>query len=131
MGIEFGASPSDNRFLNKRTEMWWDMAEWVKRRESCLPQDQELMNQLLGPSIEYKVKNKRACLCLETKEEMRKKGLPSPDRADSLCLTFAAPVAPHPTSELDEYMPKQKRINSKLANSRAIVDYDPLDRKGR
>jgi hypothetical protein len=29
---------------------------------------------------------------LESKKEMRKRGVQSPDRADSLALTFAAPV---------------------------------------
>jgi len=89
--VQAGASPTDARYLNLRTEMWAAMAAAVKRRLR-LPDHAQLRADLCGPKIgmndgggkTYKV-------ALETKPKMKKRGLPSPDFGDALAMTFAMP----------------------------------------
>lgn len=87
--VDFGGKPIDQRMENKRTEMWWLMAEWVK--SGCLPELPELAQDLTA--LRYTYANARGKLQLESKDDLRARGLPSPDLADALALTFAAPVA--------------------------------------
>lgn len=89
--VNFGGKPDDltnAKVRNKRAEMWVRMREWLKGQVS-IPDDDRLAAELT--SVEYKHDENNAIL-LERKEDMRKRGLPSPDRADALALTFAYPV---------------------------------------
>jgi hypothetical protein len=89
--VNFGSKPDGNtdaKCRNKRAEMWVRMREWL-RSEVGIPDDPQLEAQLTA--VEYKHDEHNAIL-LEKKEDMRKRGLPSPDRADALALTFAYPV---------------------------------------
>ena len=88
--VPFGASPLDSRYLNKRAEMWDLMKQWL-RDGGVLPKIAELRDDLIGPRYFYGNTGK---LQLERKEEMKKRGLASPDLADALGLTFAQPVYP-------------------------------------
>jgi hypothetical protein len=55
---------------------------------------------LNGPTYTY---NSNGRLILESKDDMKKRGLRSPDAGDSLALTFAVPVAPREMSKSDRY----------------------------
>jgi hypothetical protein len=77
-------------FANKRAEIWGAMREWLKG--GSIPRDPELTEQLIGPEYTY---NLRQEIQLERKEDMKKRGLASPDLGDALALTFAYPVIPH------------------------------------
>ena len=66
--------------------MWCQMAQWLKSR--AIPNDPELKAQLIGPEYSENAQG----IVLERKEDMKARGLASPDVADSLCLTFASPV---------------------------------------
>ena len=57
----------------------------------AIPDDQRLELDLTGPGFRH---NNRDQLVLESKEDMAKRGLASPDDGDALALTFARPVAP-------------------------------------
>lgn len=94
--VDFGGGPTDDRFDNRHSEMWWNMAEWLKLG-AALPNDTQLRSELLAPNYEYKAYQKRTCFRIESKKELKKRGVGSPDRADSLALTFAAKVAAEPT----------------------------------
>src|SRR5690606_27520331 len=59
-----------------------------KDTEIKIPNDDELIGQLIARR--YKV-DKRGRIVLESKEEMKARNLPSPDRADSLALAFYEP----------------------------------------
>lgn len=86
--IPFGAAAGKPGFRNKRAEMYQEVADWL-RAGGALPVDQKLRDDLAG--IETKP-TPDGTIQLLSKEEMRKNGLPSPDRADALALTFAEPV---------------------------------------
>ena len=95
-GVFFAAKPSDDRVhLNKRAEMWVKMRDWIKdggmlpRRES--PAGRDLEPELT--SLEY-FYNSQGKIQLEAKKDMKARGLPSPDNADALALTFAYDVMP-------------------------------------
>lgn len=73
---------------NMRAFMWSEMREWLK---SCsLPNDPELKAELC--SVRYLYRG--GSLLLESKDDMKKRGVKSPNKADSLALTFADPRAP-------------------------------------
>lgn len=99
--VNFGSRPdgmTDAKVSNKRAEMWVRMKEWLNG-VSAIPDDQALAAQLT--SVEYKHDANNALL-LEKKEDMKRRGLPSPDRADALALTFAYPVMVADGEEHDE-----------------------------
>lgn len=87
VGVQFAGEPRDKRFLNKRAEMWFEMAEWVKSG-GALPPDQVLARDL--SNVHYGFKGDR--IKLEEKDEIRKRLGFSPDRGDAVALTFAFPV---------------------------------------
>src|SRR6185503_11406102 len=90
--VEFhgGATPHDpQKYFNKRAEVWGEMRDWLK--DADVPDDPELDTQLT--SVEYGFSPKGA-IQLEKKEDMKKRGLSSPDRADMLAMTFGVKVAP-------------------------------------
>lgn len=108
--VDFGGKATSERFENKRAEMWWTMADWVKSG-ACLPNLPALTQDLTAPRYTYA--NVRGRLQLESKDDMRSRGLPSPDIADALACTFAAPVAPRNARQTLHGKP------------RALHEYDP------
>jgi hypothetical protein len=113
---DVGGSATGNdgeRYANKRAAMWGAMRSWIKT--GALPADAELKAQLIGPTYTYNLKNE---ILLESKEEMMKRGVDSPDRADALALTFAYPLAAHAYAGGDH--PKKPLVE---------FEYDPYDKK--
>jgi len=91
LAIDFGGAPLDNRFADRRSEMYWKMADWLKRG-GTIPDDVALRQELVSPNYSWKATGKITKFKLESKDEMKKRGVSSPDMADALALTFAAPV---------------------------------------
>ncbi len=87
--VWFSESPIDPGYLNKRAEMWGLMKKWLKEG-GAIPDDHELYNELISPETVPRMDGK---IQLESKHDMKGRGLPSPNKADSLALTFAYPVA--------------------------------------
>lgn len=85
--VAFSGEASDPQYENKRAEMWFDMAAWLAA--GALPNINQLKQDLAAPVYFYNKKNRKQ---LEPKEDIKKRGLPSPDYADALALTFAYPV---------------------------------------
>ena len=78
-------------YANKRAEMWGLMREWLPG--GTIENNPDLIADLTGVEYGYVLREGRDAIQLEKKEDMRKRGLASPDRGDSLALTFAYPVA--------------------------------------
>jgi hypothetical protein len=86
-GINVAETPSvQTRFNRLRDELWWKTREWFEERNTTLPDQDELIAELSMPRYNYTSAGK---LKVESKAEMRKSGMQSPDLADALCLTFA------------------------------------------
>lgn len=76
----------DKRFANKRAEYYWHLRELLERDEIDIdPNDEDLAAQL--SSIKWNLTRKKAQIYLESKDDARRRGLPSPDRADGMMLS--------------------------------------------
>lgn len=87
--INFGSAPTNARYKNLRAEMWGRGLEWLKAG-GCIEAAEDLVADLT--QVEYGYTTGKNELILERKEDMKKRGLSSPDLADSLMLTFAVQV---------------------------------------
>jgi hypothetical protein len=86
--VWFTAASGDPGCLNKRAEMWKLARDWIKEGGS-IPDDQVLCDDLTGPETVARLDGK---IQLESKKDMKARGLPSPGRGDALALSFAYPV---------------------------------------
>lgn len=90
-GINVSEAPAmTERFANLRAQLWWDTREWLARRDSRLPKDDKLIAELTTPKYKFTSGGK---IIVESKDDMKRRGLPSPDGADALVLTFASHAA--------------------------------------
>ena len=86
--VSFSEKPFGDMFLNKRAEMWWKMREWFQQDNVVLANYPGIKEDLIAPEYGIKENGK---VYLESKEEMRRKGIHSPDLGDALALTFSLP----------------------------------------
>jgi len=86
--VWFAEESMDKGCLNKRAEMWKLMRDWLKQG-GAIPNDQVLYNDLIGPETVPRLDGK---IQIESKKDMKKRKVQSPNRADALALSFAYPV---------------------------------------
>ena len=85
-GINVGRSAHDpSRFANLRAEGYWNLRQLITTGEVFLPSDKELMGELAALKYSF---NSVGQLLVESKDDMRKRGVRSPDKADALMLAF-------------------------------------------
>jgi hypothetical protein len=88
-GVNFGwKSSRPVMWGNKRAEMWGAMRDWLKT--ASVPADKQLKADLTGPRTKP---DSSGTVFLESKKDMKARGLASPDAADAIAVTFAFPVA--------------------------------------
>ncbi len=88
-GINVSEAPStsDKTYLRLRDELWFKAREWFQGRDCKLPENcSELAAELSVPRYEYTSSGR---IKVESKDNMKKRGLRAPDLADSFCLTLA------------------------------------------
>lgn len=88
--VWFSGESSDAGCLNKRAEMWKAARDWLKDG-GAIPDDPTLRDELQAPEIVPRADGK---IQIESKKDMKARGVPSPNRADALVLSFAFPVLP-------------------------------------
>lgn len=114
IAVNFGGRASGpvegEQCADKRAEMWANMRAWLTG--GAIPDDPDLVSDLIGPEFGYDAQNR---IRLEKKDDMKKRGLNSPDSADALALTFAHPVAP-----------TDGTVDLESNKVRAKTDYDEL-----
>lgn len=91
--IGFAEHAIDRRYYNRRAEMYFKTAEWIKGG-GALPEVPELVAELTQTTYSFK----GDAMILEPKAIIKAKIGRSPDRADALALTFAEPVASRHTA---------------------------------
>jgi hypothetical protein len=97
MEVNFGGSALEqNRYANLRSEMWDKTREWIEAG-GVIPNDPNLKSELASPTYSFDAAGR---MVLEKKEKLKERGLRSPDLADALALTFAAPVRLHRRSTM-------------------------------
>lgn len=121
--VDFGSRALEPRFQNRRAEMWWHLADWIKSG-GCLPNMPDLLVDLTAPT--YTHKDAAGRMKLESKDDLRKRGLKSPDIADAYALTFAAPVPIRTEFERVQAKFSQRRMAERVRTGTTTYDYDPL-----
>jgi hypothetical protein len=87
-GINVAESASmGERYGRLRDELWFLGKEWFEMRDCTIPLQEELIEDLSKPRFSFLSNGK---LKVEGKDEMKRRGLNSPDLADAFCLTFAS-----------------------------------------
>ena len=76
-------------FANLRAETYWRLRELFAAGEISIPPDQQLLGELAALRYSY---DSQGRILLESKENMRQRGIPSPDKADALMLAYALPA---------------------------------------
>ncbi|MBF8177818.1 terminase [Herminiimonas contaminans] len=107
--VWFGEKATDHGFLNKRSEMWGGIKTWLKAG-GAIEDDAELYQDLISPETVPRMDGK---IQLESKPDMKARGLPSPNKGDALALSFAYPVG------------KRYRGIPGLNKSGLATEYDP------
>jgi len=125
IGVDFGSAADgtnvDDRgtkYANKRAEIWGAMRSWLATAsipEIKTGEHTTLVDELTGPNFGL---NSREEIQLESKKEMRKRGVPSPNVADALACTFA-----YPTIELP------RTIFSEPLKPVVADDYNPFEKE--
>lgn len=99
--VNFGSAPLEPQmwdeggkpkggFANRRAEMWGKSREWLSDPGGVdIPDSDSLHTDAMAPGYKY---DSLTRLLLESKDDIRKRGLASPDEWDAVALTFAAPV---------------------------------------
>lgn len=85
--VQFAGRPHDPRYYNKRAEMYFDAAEWIKEGGQ-IPNCPELIAAMTRTTYTFKGDK----LLLEDKGQVKERLGYSPDHADAFVTTFAQPV---------------------------------------
>lgn len=90
--INVGEAAHDKeKFANLKAELYWGLREHLESGIVTGLRDDLMIGQTAG--IRYR-HNSRGQIVIESKDEARKRGVKSPDRAESLMLCFAADFQP-------------------------------------
>ncbi len=114
MGIISGSAATQQKFKNLRAEMIWKAKEWLIAGGS-MPKVDGLDVDFCAPTYWYDSADR---LQIESKEQMRARGLPSCDFLDAFALNFAMPV--------QKMTPLKRLARSGGHGNKALIDYDVL-----
>jgi len=90
-GINVAESSSlSDRYMRLRDELWFKCREWLEQKDVSIPDQEELINEITNVRYEILSSGK---FKVESKDQLKKRGLRSPDVADALMLTFASIAA--------------------------------------
>lgn len=126
MAVDFGSgadgtNPGDgSKYANKRSEIWGAMREWLKA--GSIPdiktgEHTNLVDELTGPNYGHNVREE---IQLESKKDMRKRKVPSPNVADALACTFAMPSYAYEVRDASEFGAEKPVV---------APDYDPFSKE--
>lgn len=121
--IQFAGKPIDPVYANKRAEMWFAMRDWVRAGGALPKEPAGWVRELTEPTYTQSMSSGKTIL--EDKTLIKKRLNFSPDLADALALTFAAPVSAKESRTDYEWNRLTHRPQV------AVEDMDPLGLKGR
>lgn len=112
-GVNVGEAPPQTdfkRYQNMRSYLWWAMREWFMAQDCKIPKEgsDQLISELTD--VHYSLTSSGK-IAIEGKKDMLERGVPSPDRADSLMLTFAGAIVTTDQWEAEKrrFKPRKKR----------------------
>jgi hypothetical protein len=100
VGVNFGGKPHEHDVFgedgrpaggpaNRRAELWLTMRKHLEAGRFKLPDSNSLQADLVSCGYKY---DSAGRIVLESKQDMRRRGVPSPDEGDAVALTFAGPA---------------------------------------
>lgn len=90
------------RFKNRRAELWNELADWLMQDLPIeIPDSDELQGDICSPGCWY---NSTGQLIIESKDDLKARGMPSPDCADALIHTFSGGFYETHISQAVEYI---------------------------
>lgn len=121
--VDFGSKAEHDdandgaKYANKRAEIWGRMRAWLK--VGAIPEkvpgvEISMLDELAAPGYGLVTRDIGECIQLESKKDMRKRGVKSPNLADALATTFAETIF-----EPDEFHPEDRA-------SIITEDYNPF-----
>lgn len=111
----YPGTPVEQDYVNLRAQWWSEMRDWIYEPLSAIPEDGELYDQLT--KITYSLRRSDGKTLMESKKDMKGRGLPSPDRADMLMLTFAVKIARRD---------RNLHVNANRKRRLAVMEDNPL-----
>jgi len=117
IGVMFGGKPegyTQVQCANRKAELYAIFREHLNLL--ALPSDKELRQQMIAVEAEL---NRQGRLQIESKQDLRRRGLPSPDFLESLPLTVAMGI--NNEASRDEMLGQP---------GRALCEWDPMDPEG-
>jgi hypothetical protein len=84
----------DQHYNRLRDELWFKGREWLDAKDCKLADDQSLIGELTTPK--YSILS-NGNIKVEGKDELKARGVASPNRADAFLLTFAMPLVANST----------------------------------
>jgi hypothetical protein len=117
--VHFSGSPQHPRFLNKRAEIWWELRDWLAAG-GVIPDLVDLKQDLASPTYKFTPADK---IQLESKDDLKGRGLPSPDLGDALALTFSYPV-----HRAETVRARAERMGIAVRDELSALDHDPYAR---
>jgi hypothetical protein len=129
-GVNVGEQPSYDtaRYMRLRDELWWKTREWFESRAICIPRDDALISELVGPKFKLESTGK---IKIESKDDLKKRGKKSPNRADALCLTFAGgdikiEARRHTAQQqYDPFIVNEREFERTVRQVQSDMDYNP------
>lgn len=89
VGINVAETASDDdRFMRLRDEIWWKGREYFEAKDCCIGDDEALIGELCAVTYDFSSNGK---IVVESKKDMKKRGIKSPNRADAFLLTLSRP----------------------------------------
>jgi hypothetical protein len=86
-GVNVGEAAASRENCGRlRDELWFKGREWFQDRACSMPKDDALIAELASPTYAFTSTGK---MVVESKADMKKRGMRSPDLADAFLLTFA------------------------------------------
>ena len=90
-GINVSESPAmGGTYLNLRAELWHKTMAWLEKRDCKIPNNEDFTAELATVRYTFTSNGK---IKIESKDDIRRRGLKSPDMADAFVLTFASDAA--------------------------------------
>jgi phage terminase large subunit len=104
IGLNVSESASnDDKYYRLRDELWFKGKQWFDTRDCFIPTDEKLISELTAVTFDY---HSNGTYVVESKKAMRKRQMPSPNKADAFLLTFAQPDLQR--KKLNKYRPQSR-----------------------
>jgi len=99
------------KYLNLRAQCWGRMKADMEDGDYEIPNEDELAADLMAPGYHYN--NPKGALQLESKKDMKSRGVKSPDGGDVIAMTYAEPI--------------HKSLKNNKEYVKVIAEYDVLN----